>query len=226
MRPRRQARAMTDTRADTRLMTYAELGEAIGRSEPAARAMAIRKHWRRVLGNDGKARVAVPIETLEKLRAQAAARADDQPEDQANTEADDRPDPLPDGSADARALIAMLETRVAEVTSEIKETRADLKVAQTVIAELTAQAARVEGLEALLAAERERIAEAKEAERLRVEEMRQRAEEARQRADELKAERDRWIMAAETAQERIDHLTTKAAEAEKRKGWWPFRKAG
>jgi hypothetical protein len=67
---------MADPRADTRLMTYAELGEAIGRSEVAARAMAMRKRWKRVLGNDGRARVAVSIELVERLKTKADARAE------------------------------------------------------------------------------------------------------------------------------------------------------
>ena len=84
--------------SETRLMTYAELGEAIGRSEIAARSVAIRKRWRRVLGNDGKARVAVPVEPLERLQAKAEARAVEQPEpepvEQPDTQPDDRqPEP-------------------------------------------------------------------------------------------------------------------------------------
>jgi hypothetical protein len=89
---------VTDSRADTRLMTYAELGEAIGRSEVAARAMAMRKRWKRVLGNDGRARVAVPIELVERLKAKAEARALAQPD----TRADGQPDSSANASLDER----------------------------------------------------------------------------------------------------------------------------
>jgi hypothetical protein len=51
-----------------------------------------------------------------------------------------------------------------------------------------------------------------------VEMERQRVEEARQRAEEFKAERDRWANALEASQRQITHL------AEKRSGWWPFRR--
>ncbi len=55
---------------------------------------------------------------------------------------------------------------------------------------------------------------------------RQRAEDARQRADELRAERDKWSAALEASQRQITHLTTKASEIEKPRGWWPFRRTG
>ena len=127
--------------SETRLMTYAELGEAIGRSEIAARSVAIRKRWRRVLGNDGKARVAIPVETLERLQAKADARAVEQPEPEPVEQSDTQPDDRPD----ARALIAMLEARVAELDAEVKQGRAAITRAAV--------------LEAQLDAERERLAE-------------------------------------------------------------------
>jgi hypothetical protein len=130
---------------EARLMTYAEFGEAIGRSEIAARSVAIRKRWRRVPGNDGKTRVAVPVDLLEKLQAKAAARAVRQPEPQPDERPDSHADGPPDGRADARALIAMLEARVAELDSEVKQGRAAI--------------ARVAVLEAMLETERERLVE-------------------------------------------------------------------
>ncbi len=150
---------MTDTRADTRLMTYAELGEAIGRSEVAARAMAMRKRWKRVLGNDGRARVAVPIELVERLKAKAEIRAlaqadtqaDDQPDTSANTQAD--------GGADARALISVLETRIGELQGRVSELTAEVKDNRATIADLRTKAGRVDVVEALLETERQRTEE-------------------------------------------------------------------
>ena len=131
--------------SETGLMTYAELGEAVGRSEIAARCVALRRRWRRVLGNDGEARVAVPVDVLAKLQAKAEARATTQPEAQPVTEAVAQPDGQPGGRADVRALIAMLKARVAELQSEAKEGRGAIT--------------RVAALEALLKNERERLAE-------------------------------------------------------------------
>jgi hypothetical protein len=52
-------------------------------------------------------------------------------------------------------------------------------------------------------------------------------DEARARSDEIKAERDKWLNAAEAAQARIAELQAKAAELEKRRsGWWSFRRTG
>jgi hypothetical protein len=49
------------TRGDTRWMTYRELGKARGISADSAARLAFRKGWPRQPGNDGAARVAVPI---------------------------------------------------------------------------------------------------------------------------------------------------------------------
>ena len=46
-------------------LTYAEIAERTGATVHAARLRAVRKHWRRQLGNDGKARVLVPPGELE-----------------------------------------------------------------------------------------------------------------------------------------------------------------
>jgi hypothetical protein len=145
--------------SDTRLMTYAELGEAIGRSEVAARAMAMRKRWKRVLGNDGRARVAVPIELVERLKAKADARAVAQPDTQADPPPDDSANGQADGSADARALIAVLEVRIAELQGRVSELSAEVKDNRVTIADLTTKAGRADVLGSLLEAEKQRTDE-------------------------------------------------------------------
>ena len=75
----------------------------------------------------------------------------------------------------------------------------------TSIADLTAKAGRADVLKALLEGERQRVEEVRGIER--------------QGIEELKAERDRWAAIAEASQRQITHLT------EKRRGWWPFRRA-
>jgi len=64
----------------------------------------------------------------------------------------------------------------------VAELAAELREARTAVSEAQAKASRVEGLETLLTAERERI-------------------------DDLKAERDRWAGIAEASQRQIMHLT-------------------
>ena len=55
---------MTDT-DDTRSLTYAEIGKARGISAASAKRLALRHGWRKVAGNDGLARVSVPVTWLE-----------------------------------------------------------------------------------------------------------------------------------------------------------------
>jgi hypothetical protein len=50
-----------DEAAETRWMTYGELGQARGISVASARGLAYRRKWRRQPGNDGTTRVAVPV---------------------------------------------------------------------------------------------------------------------------------------------------------------------
>lgn len=48
-------------------LTYAELAERIGRSEPAAKSLAKRKRWRRSVGNDGLTRITIDEPELDEL---------------------------------------------------------------------------------------------------------------------------------------------------------------
>ena len=61
-----------DVRGDsqeTRWMTYAELAQARGIKEPAAVRLVQRRGWERHTGNDGSARIAVPLPELRPSRA-------------------------------------------------------------------------------------------------------------------------------------------------------------
>jgi hypothetical protein len=49
---------------ETRLLTYAELGEALGITADSAKRLARRRGWTKQPGNDGRARVSVPVERL------------------------------------------------------------------------------------------------------------------------------------------------------------------
>jgi hypothetical protein len=59
---------MMDDRGDgaepVRIMTYRELATALGIDEESAQRRAQRRKWRRMRGNDGKARVAVPLSVV------------------------------------------------------------------------------------------------------------------------------------------------------------------
>ena len=136
-----------------RLMTSDEAAAALERW--AVPQLAKRKRSRRTLGNDGQSPIAAP-EDLDTNPPD-----DLRPPDQA---ALGRPrvvqtDTSDEAVRDARSLIVMLEARVAEMSGELKEARADLRQAQAVITDLTRKATRAEGLDALLAVERERRAD-------------------------------------------------------------------
>jgi len=49
---------------DERLMTYAELAEFFGIQPASAKKRAQRRKWRRIVGNDGVTRVAVPLDAV------------------------------------------------------------------------------------------------------------------------------------------------------------------
>jgi hypothetical protein len=54
--------ASRGTMSDTKLMTYAEIADALGIGADSARNLVRRKRWHRRPGNDGLARVEVPVE--------------------------------------------------------------------------------------------------------------------------------------------------------------------
>jgi hypothetical protein len=148
----------------TLALSYDELADRLGITVASARRLVLRRRWSKGRGNDGRAIVQVPEEFLE--------RRSDSP---SGSPADDTPDAVapvapavvatdPEPSADARALLDMLQSRVAELDSEVKEARATVTA---LTAELSAKTTRAEVLDALLQAEK-------------------------RRGDELAADRDRW----------------------------------
>src|SRR5215213_4893576 len=96
--------------SETQPMTYSELADAIGRTEIAARSLAARKHWRRVPGNDGKVRLAVPIEVLDRLRAKPIDRSTNASETLSIASSTSQSD----GASIVRAF-ALFEARIAEL---------------------------------------------------------------------------------------------------------------
>src|SRR4051794_642594 len=134
-----------------RLLTYDEMTVLLRRSPEGVRQLAKRKRWRRVLGNDGRARIAVPVDFIE-----ASALVDAPPTAPADmattpastpppTPAPDRPvEPEPTApTGDARALVELLHSRIEELSVDLRQARAE-------ITELAATAGRVSVLEALM----------------------------------------------------------------------------
>src|ERR1700712_1311627 len=52
--------------ASIRIMTYADIEAEMGLKPASARQLVRRNGWRRVPGNDGRTRIEVPVEELER----------------------------------------------------------------------------------------------------------------------------------------------------------------
>lgn len=165
---------------ETKLLTYAELAKALGITPASAKRLAIRRGWAKTIGNNGKAKVSVPVERLDDSGGSDRAgddtgvvtgliASDVSGVVTGDAASDDTP-PL-DGS---RQLLAYLETRVSELTGELKEAR-------EAIASLNDTARRVEGLQA----------DAKGLQAL--------LEAEQKRSEELRAECGKWQGQAEKA---------------------------
>jgi hypothetical protein len=198
-------------RDEIRLLSYDEIAELFDIERESARHLALRKQWRRTKGNDGRARVEVPVEAL-PTPSTGEELSDSTGHDTAV---------VPTLIRHIERLELALETaqeRVSEAEAardnardEARSMERERDAART---DARAVAAQVDALNTVLAVERKLVEEARE-----------RADEARVRTDELRAERDKWLGAAEAAQARIAELTVKATELENRRGWWPFRRS-
>jgi len=65
------ADVLTDSDA-VQWLTYAEIAAALGITRESARQLVIRKRWKRSRGNDGKARIGVPLVALPSERTSRA----------------------------------------------------------------------------------------------------------------------------------------------------------
>lgn len=126
---------------DTRLMTYAELAAALRIAPDSARRLVARRKWTRRPGNDGRARIAVPIDKLQLVTS-------DSPPD---SPPDIRPHAIPDSPPTSEAVavlqrhIERLEGEIARLTSERDAERA--------------RASQVEALQTTIEIERARVSE-------------------------------------------------------------------
>ena len=115
-------------------MTYAELGGLMGCSADAARARAVRRRWRRQVGNDGTARVLVPDdEDLKPRRTGYGGAA--VPRTLLPTSAPTLP---PTYTTDPELLqrldrLQALQAEMTEMARKFGATEAELRAAQTLL---------------------------------------------------------------------------------------------
>jgi len=132
--------------SDIRWMTYAELSEVLGIGGDSARNLVRRKRWPRKPGNDGMARVGVPVEYLtehSKPDGPVSPPTDPTIRSPANLPSD----PPIDGG-----VIQTLNRHIERLENEIEllKTERDLE---------RARAAQVDALKATLEVERQRVDE-------------------------------------------------------------------
>src|SRR3954470_12670965 len=101
--------------SDVSWLSYSELAERLGIGRQSARQLAIRKRWMRKPGNDGQARVGVPLEALTRPETGKPTRPATRPEAGSGTRSEEPITPSatpPDGTPALQAQIARLEERV------------------------------------------------------------------------------------------------------------------
>src|SRR4051794_16819571 len=144
--------------SDTRLMTYAEIAEALGIGGDSARALVRRKRWHRKPGNDGCTRVEVPVDYLNRHDGAASPPVSSPVEPPASPPVEP---PVsipaePPAGGEIMQRLDRLERALEALRAEREEERIRIAV-HTV--ERERHAAEVARLESILAAERARVDE-------------------------------------------------------------------
>jgi chromosome segregation ATPase len=135
-----------DAASDITWMTYAELGQARGISAASAKRLAIRRHWRRQQGNDGTARVAVPVTEATRREDKAGDATSDDAGDVTRAitaletavtalrdqleQANERADRAEQGREGERARADALRDRVDDLSAKLTDAQAELAAAQ------------------------------------------------------------------------------------------------
>src|SRR3954464_1941854 len=99
---------------ETRLLTYAELADALGITAASAKRLAIRRRWSKKPGNDGKSRVVVPIE---RLQAERKSVPSDDPGD--DTGDDDAAVVSSDATSDKLIIVTTLTRHIERLEQEL-----------------------------------------------------------------------------------------------------------
>lgn len=153
--------ADADTTADARWLTYGELAAVRGIARLSAERLARRMRWRRQSGNDGFARVLVPVAFL----GLAGDRSKDGPHDAQGDEQGESPHAVETALAMLGERLAREDARADRAEATAAELRVQLEHAQREVADLRTQLERTQGY---------------------VEQAQREAQEAQEAADELR----------------------------------------
>jgi chromosome segregation ATPase len=189
---------MEDVSEDVKWLKYNELASALGIPRESARQLVIRRRWPRRQGNDGRARIAVP---LEALRSESpSAETGQTPSDATNQQT---------------AAIRILEHHVEHLEGEVEEAKTELDRMRTVLAgEAEVKQALIESFERQVAETRAEI------ESLRAERDGLKADCERWRS----VAQERLEASLRAAQERAEAAAQAAAKPPKKR-WWRRRAA-
>ncbi|WP_264051709.1 hypothetical protein [Methylobacterium flocculans] len=126
-------------------LTYAELAERIGRSEPAAKSLAKRKRWRRSIGNDGLTRITIDEPELDELADPERRGVGRPPANSSRATLPSEPSSIPvqTAIADLQAKLAVAEALADERKSGLDMERAKAEHLVGEVAGLAKQLARI-----------------------------------------------------------------------------------
>jgi hypothetical protein len=182
---------------ETRLLTYAELGAALGITAASAKRLSNRRKWSKTVGNDGLSRVYVPMERLTVERP----IPEDAPRDNPGDTPGDAPDAvsrdISDGEQGILSVLGILTRHVERLETDLVTLRDERDVERQQVTDLTLKAAQVDVLRELIASEQRRVADLER----RADEFRLEREALmrvhRDQIEDLRAERDklsvRWM---------------------------------
>ena len=166
----------------SRVMTYAEIAAAFGIARDSARRLVRRKGWTRTKGNDGTARIEIPLDALPVPSDPDPAPRDDprdSPEDSPRNGSDHSPD-----------MVQVLVRVVDQLQNEIDRLQAGVPELRAKAQDRDILAVEVEALRFALEIEKQKAEEVLAAERRRIEEL-------SATLAETQNERDAWRQQAE-----------------------------
>jgi hypothetical protein len=119
---------VTPIRADARWLTYEEAGQLLGVDPDSISRRARRAGWSRQPGNDGRTRVAVPLDVLPA--SPADVRPKSAPDVEADSPAESRADKGGQASGDESRTIKALEDKLVTVREALARERERADAAQ------------------------------------------------------------------------------------------------
>jgi hypothetical protein len=131
---------------DVEWLNYDEIAERLGMGRESARTLVKRKRWARQQGNDGRARIGVPLEEIASRQDQAGERSPERPEERSEERS-------PDRSEDRTGEVMSVLTRhIERLEAQLEEAQKRVADRDEIAAQRDVATTQVEALRAALAA--------------------------------------------------------------------------